>query len=260
MALVNTNELKPGIWQIELNRADKLNALSNEMIQEMISSLVGLKSKAEKSELQVLLLTSVAEKSFCAGADLSERIKMTATEVPTALDQIGSLMNAVDNFPVPTIAVINGIAFGGGLELALACDIRIASPAAQMGLTETRLAIIPGAGGTQRLSRIVGLAKAREWIYTAKRISGIEAKAAGLLNDCVDNPKQKALELADEIIKAGPVAMRAAKKAINFGWDMNLSEALNWERKCYLETLHTQDRLEGLAAFSEKRSPKYQGK
>jgi methylglutaconyl-CoA hydratase len=260
MSLVKINEIKPGIWELELNRVDKLNAFSNEMIQDFNAALQELKSKAEEFQVQVLLISSATTKAFSAGADLSERMKMSAAEVPEALDKIGSMINALEAFELPTIAVMEGIAFGGGLELALACDLRVAAPTAQMGLTETRLAIIPGAGGTQRLARLVGLGLAKEWIFTAKKISATEAAAAGLVNYCCENPKQKAIELAEEISKAAPIAIRAAKKAITGGWNLELKDALHWERKCYLKTLNTQDRVEGLAAFVEKRSPRYQGK
>ena len=146
MSLVKCNEIKPGIWELVLDRADKLNALSRDMLNDVLENLAKLKVKAEDSELRVLLVTSSSEKAFCAGADLSERIKMSAAQVPEALDQIRDVVDDLEKFPVPTIAVMSGIAFGGGLELALSCDIRIATPAAQMVLTETKLEIIPCAG------------------------------------------------------------------------------------------------------------------
>lgn len=258
MALVDLKEVKAGIWELVLNRPEKHNALSSEMLADMISALRSAENKGPG--LRALIISSSNEKSFCAGADLSERLKMKADDVPAALDKIRQVVDAVEAFPVPTIAVMEGIAFGGGLELALACDIRVASPRSQMGLTETRLAIIPGAGGTQRLARTLGPALAREWIFTAKRAIGAEALAVGLVNYCEDNPREKALVLADEISKAGPLALRAAKKAIHGGWNLAMPAALDWERRCYLETLHTQDREEGLKAFAEKRNPEYQGK
>ena len=260
MSYAKANELKPGIWQLVLNRPEKMNVLSGEMVADLIREFSQLKIKANSSELRVLILSSASEKAFCAGADLSERIKMNEVQVGQALDQLRILTEAVEAFPVPTIAVINGIAFGGGLELALACDMRVAASTAQMGLSETKLAIIPGAGGTQRLTQIVGVALAKEWIFTAKKISATEARDAGLVNYCNDKPHEKALELAEEIAKAGPVAIRAAKKAIAGGQGLNMSAALDWERKCYNETISTSDRIEGLAAFQEKRSPQYQGK
>jgi enoyl-CoA hydratase/carnithine racemase len=256
---VTTHEIKKGIWEIVLNRPEKLNALSAEFTQNTIEALAGLKSKVLNAELRVLLISSSSEKAFCSGADLGERIKMSVDQIPEALDHLRILMDGVEVFPVPTIAVMDGIAFGGGLELALACDLRVASKKAQMGLTETRLAIIPGAGGTQRLARIVGMSKAKEWIYTAKKISAAEAMNAGLVSYVEENPRQKAIELAEEIVKAGPIAIVSAKRAIAGGWNLDLPSALDWERKCYLDLLNSEDRVEGLAAFSEKRAPLYKG-
>lgn len=260
MSLVKSQKITNGVWELLLNRAEKLNALSGEMVTDILNELSKLAPLVASSELRVLLLTSASEKAFSAGADLLERISMPVNEVPEALDRLRLLMDGIEVFPVPTIAVLNGIAFGGGLELALACDMRVAAPSSQMGLSETRLAIIPGAGGTQRLARIVGLAKAKEWIYTAKKIGAAEALDCGLLNAIDQDPKAKALEMAAEIEKAGPIAVVSAKRAISGGWNLPLPQALDWERKCYLDLLHSEDRVEGLKAFSEKRPPSYKGK
>ncbi|KAM9365927.1 LOW QUALITY PROTEIN: methylglutaconyl-CoA hydratase, mitochondrial-like [Pholidichthys leucotaenia] len=168
------------------------------------------------------------------------------------------------NLPVPTIAAIDGAALGGGLEMALVCDIRIASNTAKMGLVETKLAIIPGAGGTQRLPRVIGMSLAKELIFAARAVDGTEAYCLGLVshsveqNDSGDAAYLRALELAREINPQGPIAVRMAKLAINQGMEMDLSTAAI-EEACYAQVIPTKDRLEGLAAFKEKRRPHYKG-
>ncbi|XP_047557168.1 methylglutaconyl-CoA hydratase, mitochondrial isoform X7 [Lutra lutra] len=169
------------------------------------------------------------------------------------------------NLPVPTIAAIDGLALGGGLELALACDIRVAASSAKMGLVETKLAIIPGGGGTQRLPRAIGVSLAKELIFSARVLDGQEAKAVGLISHVLEqNPEgdaayRKALDLAREFLPQGPVAMRVAKLAINQGMEVDLVTGLAIEEACYAQTIPTKDRLEGLLAFKEKRSPRYKG-
>lgn len=163
----------------------------------------------------------------------------------------------------PTISVIDGAALGGGCELALCSDIRVAASKAIFGLPETGLAIIPGAGGTQRLSRLVGISRAKELIFTGDRLSADKALSIGLTNHvCEDFPlaTQKALEIATRIGEKGPIGIKAAKKAVHFGADLDLESGLKLEDECYQMTLHTEDRLEGLRAFAEKRKPVYKGK
>jgi len=165
--------------------------------------------------------------------------------------------------PIPTIAVIEGAALGGGLELALSCDLRICGENAVLGMPETGLAIIPGAGGTQRLPRIVGRSRAKELILTGRRCDAAEAVMMGLANYCVPAGEayQKALDIAREITQKGPLGIRMAKKAINQGMEVaDMSSALAVEGECYEQLLHTQDRLEALVAFAEKRKPVYKGK
>lgn len=170
---------------------------------------------------------------------------------------------AFENLPCPTITVIDGAAMGGGLELALCSDIRIATKEATLALTETSLAIIPGAGGTQRLPRLIGASKAKELIFTADRLNGEQAEKIGLVNhvvDSYDKGYEKALEIANKILQNGPVAVRAAKQAINFGMNMDLRSGLELEDGCYAKVIPTEDRLEALKAFAEKRKPVFQGK
>ncbi|XP_047229235.1 methylglutaconyl-CoA hydratase, mitochondrial isoform X2 [Girardinichthys multiradiatus] len=200
-----------------------------------------------------------------AGADLKERAKMAQNEVGPFVSKARALITELDNLSVPTIAAIDGAALGGGLEMALACDIRIASSSAKMGLVETKLAIIPGAGGTQRLPRVIGVSLAKELIFTARIVDGKEAYRLGLVNHSVEQNDSgdaaylHALELAREINPQGPIAVRMAKLAINQGIEVDLSTGLAIEEACYAQVVPTKDRLEGLAAFKEKRRPHYKG-
>ncbi|XP_064147107.1 methylglutaconyl-CoA hydratase, mitochondrial isoform X5 [Loxodonta africana] len=199
------------------------------------------------------------------GADLKERVKMHPSEVGPFVSRVRAVVNDIANLPVPTIAAIDGLALGGGLELALACDIRVAASSAKMGLVETKLAIIPGAGGTQRLPRTVGMSLAKELIFSARVLDGQEAKAIGLISHVLEQNKEgdaaykKALDLAREFLPQGPVAMRVAKLAINQGMEVDLVTGLAIEEACYTQTIPTKDRLEGLLAFKEKRPPRFKG-
>ncbi|PKI39755.1 hypothetical protein CRG98_039800 [Punica granatum] len=186
---------------------------------------------------------------------------MTASEVHSYVNLLRSTFGSLEELYIPTIAVIEGAALGGGLELALSCDLRICGEDAILGLPETGLAIIPGAGGTQRLPRLVGKAVAKELIFTGQRISGRDAKSIGLVNHCVPagEARVKALEIAREIIEKGPLAIQMAKRAINMGIEVDMTLGLELEEECYERLLDTKDRLEGLAAFAEKRKPRYKG-
>ncbi|MCL6453083.1 MAG: enoyl-CoA hydratase [Alicyclobacillus sp.] len=248
-----------GVVTLTLNRADSANALSQALLREMIGHL---RDVAADSAVRVVCMTGAGDKAFCAGADLKERRGMDENQVRQAVGLIREMVERVASLPQPVIAAVNGVAFGGGTELALAADLRIAARHAQLGLTETSLAIIPGAGGTQRLARIVGLAKAKELIFTARRIDAEGAWRMGLVNEVVDGAdlQKRALELAREIAANGPIAVRAAKFAIDRGYGHDLASGLQVEWVAYERTIPTEDRLEGLAAFAEKRKPLYKGK
>jgi len=190
---------------------------------------------------------------------------MPPEEVGPFVARLRGLVSSISDMPMPVIAAIDGAALGGGLEMALACDLRVASSEAKMGLVETRLAIIPGAGGTQRLPRLVGPAIAKELIFTARVIDGEEAGRIGLVNKAVpqnddgDAATSAALALAQEIIPNGPIGVQMGKLAINKGLEVPLESGLAFEQGCYAQVIPTKDRLEGLAAFREKRKPQYTG-
>ncbi|WP_455675495.1 enoyl-CoA hydratase [Pradoshia sp.] len=247
-----------GVHVIRLNRPEQANALSMALLKELQETLQTIKNK---EEVRCVLLTGSGERVFCAGADLKERRELPEGEVKQAVSLIKETMNLLEEIPQPTIACLNGSAFGGGLEMALACDIRIAAAEAKMGLTETTLGIIPGAGGTQRLPRTVGVAKAKEMIFTGKRITASEALDIGLVNAVVPQEEliKTGLQWASQIAANGPIAVRAAKKAINRSQDTDLIYGLEVENQCYQMTIPTEDRLEGLRAFQEKRKPVYRG-
>jgi enoyl-CoA hydratase/carnithine racemase len=212
--------------------------------------------------VRAVLITGAGDKAFCAGADLKERKTMPRERVPQFVKNIRRTMDDVEALPQPTIGVVNGFAFGGGTELLLACDLRVCAPHAQLGLTETSLAIIPGAGGTQRLPRLIGPSRAKDLILTARKIDAVEAERIGLVNRIAPAGKlrETALELAAAIAANGPIAVRAAKSAIDRGADLPMPEGLEAEAGCYELVLPTEDRLEALAAFAEKRKPRYTGR
>lgn len=244
---------------IYLNRPEAANAMSTQLLVELQETL---KKINQDETIFCTIITAEGDKAFCAGADLKERRGMNNRQVIEAVKRIGDTVLQVETMAMPVICAINGVAFGGGLELALGCDLRIAAEHVTLGLTETSLAIIPGAGGTQRLPRLIGIGPAKKLIYTAKRLSAQEAKQYGIVEDVVQSDKllDEALALAMEIVKNGPVALRQAKTAINQGMQVDLMTGLEIEHLSYKETLHTEDRLEGLQAFKEKRRPVYRGK
>jgi len=248
---------------VTLNRPGAANALSRALVAELTQLLGALAGEvAGGADIRALILTGAGDKAFSAGADLKERRTWTLDDTRVFLGEINALMNALDDFPRPVIAAINGVAFGGGLELALACDLRIAADTAEVGLTEVRLGIIPGAGGTQRLTLIAGVAAAKELILTGRRIGATRAKELGIVSEVVpsDDLSAAAARWATEIAGAAPLALGAAKRAIDYGTGRTLSQGLCFERTNYEEVLVTEDRNEGLAAFAEKRPPVYKGR
>ena len=247
-----------GIVLLGLDRPAAKNALGRQLLAELTGALGQLKADPA---VRVLVLHSLVAGVFCAGADLKEREGMSAVEAAAFVQNIGTAVSTLDSLPMPTIAAMEGAAFGGGLELALAADLRVAGTGARMGLVESSLAIIPGAGGTQRLPRLIGASRAKELIFTARRIGAEEAGRLGLVDRVVPEGAavDAALALAREILPNGPAALRLAKVAVNQGLDLDLAAGLALEQACYAQLLPTRDRLEGLAAFREKRKPMYRG-
>jgi len=251
-------EQENGIVTLTLNRPEVMNSLNFPLLQALKDQIESLRFKRD---VRVVIITAAGEKAFCAGADLKERATLPPEKVREYIFTIRNLFTSIEELNKPVIAAVNGIALGGGTELSLACDIRIAATSATMGLTETRLAIIPGAGGTQRLPRLVGRGKAKELIFTGQRISAAEALKIGLVNkvceqqDLLDECKK----MAAMICEAGPVAIEQAKYAINRGLETDIHTGLAIESNAYWVCIPTKDRLEGLAAFKEKRKPKYIG-
>jgi methylglutaconyl-CoA hydratase len=247
-----------GTAVITLNRPSSKNALGKAMMNEFRQTLHSIRFN---QAVRAVVFRSSVPKVFCAGADLKERSMMTKPEVAEFVHGLRSAFTEVARLPMPTIAAIEGAALGGGLELALACDFRIAGADAILGLPETGLAIIPGAGGTQRLPRLVGLSKAKELIFTGKRLRAAEAVDYGLVNYATpaDMAFARSLALAREILPQGPVAVRMAKEAIDRGSEVELDSGMAIEQACYAQVIPTSDRLEGLNAFKEKRKPAYKG-
>ncbi|MHC0036776.1 enoyl-CoA hydratase-related protein [Pseudoneobacillus sp. C159] len=252
-------EIKDHIAVVTINREEALNAFNFETLKELQETVEAIRVN---SEVRFVIFTGAGEKAFSVGADLKERKTLTTEEVKRNIFKINEVFNAVDQLPQPTIALMNGYAFGGGMELALACDFRIVTENTLMGLTETSLAIIPGAGGTQRLPRLIGQAKALELILTAKRISSEDAYKIGLVTQVVEREKllETAQEWAGMILQNGPVGVQQAKFAIKQGMNVDLATGLQIERKAYEVTIPTEDRLEALQAFSEKRKPAFKGR
>ncbi|MFB6497137.1 enoyl-CoA hydratase [Bacillus haynesii] len=243
---------------LTLNRPQAANALSLGLLDDFQRILHDIRSNPA---VRCVIITGKGDRTFCAGADLKERARMSRTEVKQAVSLIQRVASETEKLPQPVIASLNGSALGGGLELALACDIRIAAEHIELGLPETTLAIIPGAGGTQRLPRLIGKGKAKEMIYTGRRISAEEAQKISLVEHVVPLSKLKETteSIAANIAANGPIAVRQAKFAINQGLETSIETGLAIEQKAYELTIPTKDRTEGLKAFTEKRQPYYTG-
>jgi enoyl-CoA hydratase/carnithine racemase len=243
---------------LSLNRPEKLNAISKKLLFEFHRDL---KSVETNPDIRCLIITGTGEKSFCVGADLEERRGMSEQEILHFLDNFRDTLDLLESLPCPTLAAINGFAFGGGLEIALACDIRLMKESSQIGLTETKLGIIPGAGGTQRLTRLIGKSKAMSLIFRGKKINSTEALKLGVVEEVYSDLTywDDVKKFAEEILTSAPIAVRLSKLAIRTGLEKAIEEGLDIEREYYKQTLQTKDRLEALRAFHEKRTPKFIG-
>jgi enoyl-CoA hydratase/carnithine racemase len=246
------------VW-VTLNRPDVRNAMSravNEQLSELAADL------DVDSDVRAVVITGSGDKAFSAGADLKERRGLEPEAVGLYVSAISSAITAWADMRKPTICGLNGSAYGGGLELALACDFRIVVEGAELGLTEVKLGIMPGGGGTQRLPRLIGEARAKEMILLGRRIGAARALEYGLVHQVVPRAGLHAAlqAILDELDTCGPLSVRSAKAAIERGYGKPISEAIDIERDCYDVTLYSEDRNEGLAAFAEGRPPKYVGR
>jgi len=249
------------IVKLTFNRPKKANAIGTKMLRELQDNITLLSGQAGTS-IRCVILTSCSDTIFSAGADLKERSTMTKEEAASFVTSLRSCLDELQSLPMPLIASVEGAALGGGLEIALTADLIVAGSNARFGAPETSLAIIPGAGGTQRLPRLIGTARAKELIYTARKIDAKTAYEYGIAQYVVDGgcAEEQALKLAKEIAENGPIALRAAKRSINIGMQCPiLEDAMEIEKDNYQIVLETEDRLEGLAAFREKRQPHYEG-
>lgn len=245
-----------GIGMVTLNREDRLNAINYQLAVDL-EALVD--EAFDDPEVRVLVLTG-AGRGFCAGADIKELTDPTAKPLP--IGRRYTFFNKLEDVSKPVIAAINGACNGGGLELALCCDFRIASTAATFGLGEVKLGVIPAGGGTARLPRLIGPGRAKEFLYFGNRIGAEEAYTIGLVNKVVA-PEELIVEAkkwAAELAERPPLSLRALKYCVNVGMQMSLLEALEYESKSAATLLSSEDRMEGMRAFIEKRKPEFKGR
>lgn len=248
-----------GIARIVINRPEVRNAL-NQQIRLELKALV---QDMEKDHgLRVAVITGAGDKSFISGADITEFREATPNEMEERASTIGqALYNSIEALRIPVIAMINGFCLGVGLEIAMCCDIRVASSAARFGQLEINIGIIPGGGGTQRLPRLVGWGKAKEMIYTGKIIDAAEAEKIGLVDKVVPPEKleEEVRQLAETIASKSTIVISLAKKAINRGMYTDLAAGLDYEKANYALCFATEDHKEGISAFLEKRKPEFKG-
>jgi enoyl-CoA hydratase/carnithine racemase len=253
-------ERRGAVGVLFLDRADRRNALSRDTLYAF--GRLGRELVADDA-VRAIVVTGEGDKAFCAGADLKERQGMSGDDVRAQVGLYRTELGVLDRSPKPVIAALNGVAFGGGLELSLLCDLRVAAPHVELGLPETTLGIIPGAGGTQRLPRVVGEARAKEMILLGRKLGAAEALSWGLVNRV--SPEgvsvlDDTLRWIEPISAGAPIAQAAALAAIEGSYDVSLPVGLELERVYYDETLRSEDRLEALRAFAEKRKPVFRGR
>jgi enoyl-CoA hydratase len=256
-------ETRDRIAFVTFNRPDSLNAMNRQMTRELVDVCQNVD---DDNEIRVAIFTGAGEKAFSAGMDLKERAETSFSPIERRqqklTNKIHTQARAVAAITKPTIAAIRGYCVGGGLEFALACDLRVAAEDAKLGLTEVRRGIIPGAGGTQRLTRAVGITKAMEMCLTGDTVSGLEAKSLGLVNNVVASADvlKAAEDLAGRILKGAPMSVAFIKEAIKKGVELPLEEGLRLEADLSALIGITEDAKEGPRAFAEKRAPVWKGK
>lgn len=252
-------EQKDNVATITLNRPQSLNALNTTLLTELRKVLEDIETDPE---VHVVVITGAGDKAFCAGADISEILDKAPEEARVWSWWVQGVLTRIETVKKPAIAKINGFCLGGGLELAMACDFRIASETAIFGLPEISLAIIPGGGGTQRLPRLIGKTKAMELLMTSEQIDAAEAYRLTLVNTVVpvDELDREVDELIKKLLSKSPATLGTLKYTVNKGMEMNLEYALEYESECFGVVLTTEDAREGLKAFLEKRKPNYKGR
>jgi enoyl-CoA hydratase len=244
---------------LTLNRPESLNALNTALLTELRTAL---KAAEADAAVRVVVITGAGGKAFCAGADVAELLKKTPEEARAFSQWFQGIFTVIESMRKPVLAKIHGFCLGGGLELALACDFRIASDTSTFGLPEVNLAIIPGGGGTQRLPRLIGKTKALEMLMTGEQINAAEAERLTLVNEIVpaDELDRAVDKFIQKLLTKSPGTLGILKKALNNGLEMDLERALDYEADCFEDALKTEDAQEGLKAFLEKRKPEFEGK
>lgn len=244
---------------LTIDRPAALNALNAQALQELELALRALQ---QDSDPRVLIVTGAGEKAFVAGADISEMAELTAAQARQFAGMGHRICHLLETLSVPTIAAVNGFALGGGCELALACDLIYASEKARFGFPEVGLAVIPGFGGTQRLTRAVGRSRAKELIFTGEKIDAAKAKEIGLVLEVLPAERlmEHCKEIARKMIKNGPLAIAQAKRVIEFGADADLRSANELEQQAFSVLFGSEDQKEGMKAFLEKRPPVFKGR
>lgn len=253
-----TVEKRGAVAVLTINRPDKLNALNKKVHEEGVAALDELRAD---DEVRVLVITGAGEKSFIAGADISEFAGQTPVSQRDLFHE-RTFFNSLDSFPKPVIAMVNGFCLGGGNELALACDLRVCSETARFSQPEINLGIMPGGGGTQRLTHLVGEGRAMEMMLTGDMIDARTALEHGLVNHVwpAGELEAKTMELAGKIAEKAPVALRLIKEAVKFASRSNLDEGLRREVDLFALCFSTEDKEEGVSAFLEKRKPVFKGR